>query len=306
MKRVLVYEFLSAGGVAADDPHEQATLLAQGAAMRNAIAADLARSGRAIELCVAVSDAAPASIGAPQRAQADEQPLDFFRRAIGQVDQVWAVAPESGGMLLQLARIAGPDRWIGCNEAAITLTASKTRTLAALERAGVATPRGFAGPRYVVKPEDGAGCAQTFVYDTHALAQAAAVERCARGEAVAIEPFVEGEALSLSLLCGQEGVELLSVNRQHIETSHCGALAFRGVSADATADPRGPVLAAFAREIVAAIPGLAGFVGVDLVWSAAQGPTVIEVNPRATSAYVGLSRRLGRNIGDSVLSMFAP
>jgi len=47
-----------------------------------------------------------------------------------------------------------------------------------------------------------------------------------------------------------------------------------------------------------------GFVGFDLVRSAAKARLFIEVNPRLTCAYVGLSRRLARNQARDVLAMF--
>jgi predicted ATP-grasp superfamily ATP-dependent carboligase len=50
-----------------------------------------------------------------------------------------------------------------------------------------------------------------------------------------------------------------------------------------------------------ALPGLRGFVGIDLIWNEERGPVLIEVNPRVTTAYVGLSRRLGRNLAADVL-----
>ena len=54
---------------------------------------------------------------------------------------------------------------------------------------------------------------------------------------------------------------------------------------------------------VRALPGLGGFVGIDVVWNEVRGPVVIEVNPRVTSAYVGLSERLGRNLARDVLRL---
>ena len=60
-----------------------------------------------------------------------------------------------------------------------------------------------------------------------------------------------------------------------------------------------------AHHIAAAIPGLRGFVGVDFVLGVDGRATVLEVNPRLTSAYVGLSARLGRNLAAEILADFA-
>ena len=65
----------------------------------------------------------------------------------------------------------------------------------------------------------------------------------------------------------------------------------------------GRTLAALAERIGHAIAGLRGYVGVDLVWHARRGPVVIEVNPRVTCAYVGLSRALGRNLAADAIEL---
>jgi predicted ATP-grasp superfamily ATP-dependent carboligase len=82
-----------------------------------------------------------------------------------------------------------------------------------------------------------------------------------------------------------------------------GEVAYDGVSIGAVPleDSRARPLAALATRVGRAIPGLRGFVGIDLVWHATLGPVVIEVNPRVTCAYVGLSARLGRNLAAEML-----
>jgi predicted ATP-grasp superfamily ATP-dependent carboligase len=162
-------------------------------------------------------------------------------------------------------------------------------------------------PAWVVKPDDGAGACATHVYADFAAARAAAGARRAAGEAIALEAWVEGEAMSLSLLVAAGRAEVLSVNRQHIRVDARGAVALEAVSSavEPLAGPRGVALAALAQRIAAAVPGLAGYVGVDFVWNAARGPVVIEINPRLTLAYVGLSETLGRNIAGVVLEALA-
>jgi predicted ATP-grasp superfamily ATP-dependent carboligase len=54
------------------------------------------------------------------------------------------------------------------------------------------------------------------------------------------------------------------------------------------------------RAVAAAIPGLSGFVGVDMIVDR-QGPVILEVNPRLTSCYPGLSRSLGANVAEMLL-----
>jgi predicted ATP-grasp superfamily ATP-dependent carboligase len=125
--------------------------------------------------------------------------------------------------------------------------------------------------------------------------------------AMTIEPWIAGEPLSLSLLCGSEGAEVLSVNRQHIVVDGDGMLSFEGVEPNVMPpdDPRMRALRALATQVASQLPGLRGFVGIDLVWHAHCGPVLIELNPRVTSAYVGLSASLGRNLAADILQAHA-
>ena len=64
-------------------------------------------------------------------------------------------------------------------------------------------------------------------------------------------------------------------------------------------------LAALAGRIATALPGLWGYVGVDLVMTD-RGPVVLEVNPRLTTSYCGLGRALGTSVAAMVLDLLAP
>jgi tyramine---L-glutamate ligase len=293
MKRVWVYEYLSGGG---DDLGGE--LLRMGAAMRDAMVADLLRVDGCSVSAATCSRAEVLPSGAKGvHAHVGESPAAFVARQAAVHDAVWLVAPETDGLLAQLHSAVPPARWLGCDAESIALASSKRATTERLHRHGVPTPQALASEpsirRWVSKPDDGAGAMNTRV---HADLSAA---RDHASASMVIEPWVEGAAMSLSLLCRPRGVELLCVNRQHIAIDAQGQVSFEGVSIDREAG-----YAAFdtvARDVVQAIPGLRGFVGIDIVWHPRRGPVVIEVNPRVTCAYVGLSAALGRNLAAEVL-----
>jgi predicted ATP-grasp superfamily ATP-dependent carboligase len=60
--------------------------------------------------------------------------------------------------------------------------------------------------------------------------------------------------------------------------------------------------AGLAGRLAATIPGLWGYVGVDLVLTR-EGPVILEINPRLTTSYCGLGRALGINTAAMVLSL---
>lgn len=308
MERVFVYEHLCAGGEAGAP--EEAELMPQGQAMRDAIVSDLLAAGHAVS--AATSDRAGAAPPGAQavRPAAGETMAAFVERLAAAHDWTWVIAPETGGCLAALTACVPPARRLGCALEAIVLASSKRATLERLQAHGVPTPADHAEPagRWVVKPDDGAGAADTRV---HASLAAARADLAARGPGAAVlEPWVEGDAMSLSLLCTAQGAELLSVNRQQVRVERVDGLdtvQFDGVTIDVLprGDPPFDALAALAAQVHAAIPGLRGCVGVDIVQHRQRGAVVIEVNPRPTVALAGLSQRLQRNLAAAVVAAAA-
>ena len=305
MMRVFVHEHLSAAGTATTD----AELLAAGRAMRDAVVNDLLRAGDcAVSVAVGAADLDLPWAARALRVPAGVAAADFVAAQATLHDRVWVTAPETGGVLGQLQRAVGATRWLGCEAGAIAIASSTRATLTRAAEHGLQTPLAFAASpatrRWVVKPDDGAGALATQLHNTLAAARDDAQQRQRRGESATLEAWVVGEPLSLSLLCGAGGAELLSVNRQRIEVDADGVLSFAEVQIDALPhdDARGLALRAWAAKLVGALPGLRGFVGVDLVWHPHAGPVLIEVNPRVTMAYVGLSAALGRNLAAAVIA----
>ena len=287
-------------------------LLAMGTSMRDAIVADLLRPGVyavTVATCAQASPVPGPAVSVLPRAA--ESAVDFVARQADRHDAVCIVAPETDGLLGQFQACVDPARWLGCDAASIKLASAKRATLLHLAKAGITTPLAFEHApeihRWVVKPDDGAGAVDTRVHASSDAAWDDWAQRSRGGRAMAIEPWVEGEALSLSLLCRAGRTELLSVNRQRLSIDAGGLLAYAGVEVNVLplADARGTQLGALARRVGRAMPGLRGFVGIDLVWHAQRGPVLIEVNPRVTCSYVGLSQALGRNLAAEIIEAHA-
>jgi predicted ATP-grasp superfamily ATP-dependent carboligase len=327
MTSILVLEFLSAGGLHGDPA--EAVLMPLGVSMRDAMAADLlALPGADLRVTVADCSAAPAEALAARlppaqaarlhrtRAHPGQTLLDFLGEQAGAHDLAWVVAPETGELLPRCRERVGDARWLGSGADAQHAAARKSRTLARLAAAGLPVPDDLAAEarRWVVKPDDGAGAVDTVVLADRAAAQRLAARRAAAGEPVILQPWVESadsaddQACSLSMLCGPGlpgGAEPLALNRQRIRVDAAGQVHFDGIERLATdpADPRWPALQALASRIAAAMPGLCGFVGVDLVRHARLGWVPIEVNARVSCAWVGLSAALGRPLAAEVLAL---
>lgn len=281
-------------------------MLDAGLAMRNAVAGDLARiPGIQVSLATGEQEAGHPIHGIRALSpRPGEGAAGFLHGQAPLHDFCWVVAPETGGLLLRVHEAVGAQRWIGCSAAAIRMTASKKATCAALDAAGIATPLVFSGGPWIVKPDDGAGTLQTRLHATRAAAEEDLQARLRAGQSALLQPFVAGEPLSIAIIVGPVLARPVAFNRQRLETDGDGWLHDLGVQ-PAALDPAGPraaQLQALAERVVAALPGLRGYVGVDVVWNERKGPVVIEVNPRVTCAYVGLSAILQRNLAADILA----
>jgi len=310
--RVFVYEYLSGSDPADVGGTDSDGMLEQGRAMRDALVSDLAAVDDVATTYGARTDE-PTPVAfrsAPVCAHARESAAHFVRRLTAANDCVWVIAPETGGILADLCASVGSERWLGCDLSSIRTASSKRATVERLREHGIRTPRSVSeddalrgGARWIVKPDDGAGACDTWVHRRLADALDDRMQREDRGERVMVERWEEGDAASLSLLCGMGSVEVLSVNRQRIDVDANGCVRYHGVDIDAFAHRPGDRFDRVARDIVRALPGLRGYVGVDLVLPPDGDPIIVEVNPRLTSAYVGLSATLDRNIAREVLDL---
>ena len=313
--RIFVYETTSA-----DPQCVEAALVSQGQSIRNAMLADLAMLDDVVVTC-AVSDAA--SAGLPPRVQPQVRPRPlpdsthrhrqsqaFLRQAARTNDLVWVSAPETDGLLESLRSVVADRQWIGCSRQAIRIAGSKKSTVTRLRAAGIAAPESIEASRasgslassgWVVKPDDGCGASGVRLHADLAGALGDREQRRQRHQPTIVKRGSTASR-SASRCCA---VPVRPKSSASIASG--SASASRGCC-DSTASASDPVpderrgqLGALAGRLRKALPGLAGIVGVDLVWHPALGPIVIEVNPRLTCAYEGLSAMLGRNIAAELL-----
>jgi predicted ATP-grasp superfamily ATP-dependent carboligase len=226
-----------------------------------------------------------------------------FRAAAAGADFALVIAPEFGRILETRCRWAvdAGCRLLGPAPDAVALTADKLALARHLERAGVPTPEtvpamqsviGYPRGPWVVKPRYGAGSQETYLLtDDHPIAVVKVPGDSPFGEPL-VQRFVPGRPASVALLIGPRQTVALAPAWQDL--SDDGRFHYRGGSA-----PIPPELAAraerVARRAVAAVPGLGGSVGVDVVLGDAED-VVIEINPRLTTSYVGLRALAADNL----------
>lgn len=310
--RLFVYEWVTGGGLVGHQGPLPESLLREGLAMVQAVAADAASLDGVSPVLLrdlrvpSLSAAAGELIDIASRGEHDTAVAELAAEA----DAILVIAPETDGALLDVVQRVSDlgGRLISPSAALVALASDKHRTGETLRAAGVPTPEAirlepddtlpteFVYPA-VLKPLDGAGSQATHVVaHTHDRPPAYAWPR-------RLERFIPGVPASVAVL-GIAGGDLVALPpcRQRIAID--GSLAYLGGET-----PLAEGLAERAQRLairaLQATPGLVGFAGVDLILG--DDPdgsldTVLEINPRLTTSYVGL-RRIVR--GGLVAAMLA-
>ena len=307
--RLLVYEFITGGGlIGAPIPR---TLLREGAMMRDALLADLTGlPGIALSLTRDARCTWPPTEMPVHRIEPNdgEAGIALYRRALTDVDAVWPIAPESDQALQRLeliARSAGKKVMLS-DAATLALCASKFETARALNSARVnvvptyRTPGELFGHRgkFVSKPDAGSGGAGIRLWRNSSAAFQALSAQSQSPQV--FQPWCDGESLSLSLLCADGVASLLSINRQHIAWQD-DCVMLQGITVNAYRRDAAN-FQALSRQIAQALPGLWGYIGVDLIRAKDGALTVLEINPRLTTSYCGLCDAVGINVAELLLS----
>ena len=303
LKTVFVCEFITGGGLLGEDLPER--LMAEGELMTQAVVRDFLALKR-FHLIVARDPRLPSLDAFVDVVTVNREPWEQWVTCIQRADAVLAIAPETGGGLERLNRlILAHDRvLLGCAPEAVAIAASKLATAQRLaEREISVVPTVALGADlpasangWTVKPDDGAGSEETYIlFASEAVKQRA---QALFGRQFVVQPFLPGDPMSLSLLCTPRHVRVLACNRQ-IQRRDGASLRQDGVIVNGAAHKREQTTR-LAEAILAAVPGLLGYVGVDFIDSV-NGPVVLEINPRLTTAYAGLSQSLGVNAAELIL-----
>jgi predicted ATP-grasp superfamily ATP-dependent carboligase len=308
--RIFVCEYVTGGGLM--DHDLPPSLKREGEMMLTALVNDLTALEGTQVLSTRDPRMPPAAVDARFVRLEDAGAVwECWRRCMAEADAVWPIAPETGGALERLSAMAEDEGrlLLGSRPQAVRVAASKRATSEILARHGVpmvatapaAGPWPHSKTGWVAKPDDGAGAEDTRVFTDAGelrtwLAQA---ERAGR---FVVQPLVRGEPASLSALFRDGQAWLLTCNRQHVVVAEGG---FRHLGGETGAlEALRPIFAPIAAKVAAALPGLWGYAGIDLLMTA-DGPVVLEVNPRLTTSYVGLGAALGRNPAAMVLALAA-
>ena len=233
---------------------------------------------------------------------------DTWRRCMQESEVAWIIAPETDGVLYELTQMAYASGCmvVGCTPETVRIAASKNKTIAHLANNGIpcipvindldTIPDCRTG--WVVKPDDGVGAEGCYHFtDIQQMRNYVKLQK----RQVIVQEFIPGIAASMSLLCHEGKAQLLASNEQLFQfrggKGHLQGVVVNGLKQYTSQ------FGDMGNDIAGSLPGLKGYVGIDVVISE-NGPLVVEINPRLTTAYTGLRHSLGINPAEWILSIF--
>lgn len=304
---IFIYEHLTSGALA--DEAFSPGLMHEGDAMLQALCQDLTALGH--QLCVMRDTRLPELNDTYGNIHVLPISSELEYHQVWQESQKTyqgfvVIAPETEGILQRLvANLEQKQKQhFGASAEAIALCSDKLKCCRILQQANIATPEtrlaldwlndAHSGEDWIIKPIDGAGCEDTFRLNREQTTDYLFRLSHKQLEQTIIQPFILGDTLSLSLFIENTKSSLLSVNRQHINISDQHQLTLS--HCEPTNEPllHQQEVETLIQKIHATMPGLWGFVGIDLIYS--EGKLwVIEINPRLTSSYAVPAFRQQRN-----------
>lgn len=305
--KIFVFEFFSAGGMAGTIIAQNAT--SEGQAILNAVLRDFSH----LDNYRTVTCLSPGM----QASHADETvPVTdsweaSFNTLVHQADGVLIIAPEEAGCLADLSQtvLDAGTILLGSSPESIRTASNKDVCAQLLLKAGIPFPETVVatletvdstadslGYPLVVKPLCSQDCeGVSLVLDRSELDRA--LDLLDGRKVMLLQRYHQGTHASVTVFVSGFDVTPLCLNEQRIVPGQ--PFVYRGGSTPFKhhLSDRAMELAA---EAVRLIPGLGGYVGVDMVLKE-DSCLVIEINPRLTTAYVGVSETLNINLAEAIL-----
>jgi len=224
------------------------------------------------------------------------------------------IAPETQGVLARLSALVQEKGCflLGSHPDSVRATADKWECHRRFVNAGLPTPDTWLVPvdqvlkkaeaigfPLVMKPLDGVGCEGVrLVTDLQSVRCALSTYHYGDKELL-LQQYIPGHAASATLLVSEKEARFVSLNRQTIAQG--ASFMYKGGRIPFVCDQYQQA-ADLAKRAAAVIPGLNGYVGVDLMVTR-RGCCLMEINPRITTSYIGLRRVVNINLAKTIWDM---
>ncbi len=239
----------------------------------------------------------------------DKNPFDIWEECFHKADICLIIAPETNNILYRLHELAEKNdcEILGCDLDSIKLTSSKILCLEMLRDFELFTPRTAILEKnnsltfpFVLKPDDGVGCENCFFIETESQLSNTLDNNFEVATWINQE-YLKGINASVSILSYKGEFKILSINEQEIEINQ-NQFFLRSIVVNKYFYLYEKIKTEI-EKILTAIPGLSGIIGIDCVFSE-NDIYILEINPRLTTSYCGLSKSITINPMQYLLETF--
>ena len=321
--KVILYEHVSGGGYAGHNISPG--ILAEGFAMLRTAASDFKAAGHDVSVLL---DGRISKLNPPINADCTvpvtypEETKRFLSSLASINDASYIIAPETGQILENYVALMEKTGKISLNtqSSVINQVGNKTSLQKILRKNHVNTPNSLVfsldenltaikreikeklGYPIVFKPADGVSCCGLCIVnnDSQIISAIEKIEAESSAKQFIVQEFIIGEAASVSLLVSNGKALAISLNKQNVNVA----------SPDKTSSYLGGCVPfdnslkeetfLMAEKAVECFSGLRGYVGVDFVLGKDK-PFVVDVNPRLTTSYLGLSQTVSFNVAQAII-----
>lgn len=303
---ILIFEYITGGGMAGETL--PASLVNEGELMLNAVAEDFAELAD-VQVGVMRDHRLQRNryVNDEHVVSAEHGYIEVIDALSTHIDALMIIAPESGNILSSLCEKYSNREFILLNSTAesTALMGNKFDTYEYLHGYGVSQIPTYEienmgsveADRFIIKPKDGVGCENIrLIATTQHLNDVISPDETKN---YIVQPYIQAQNASLSLLCWEGECRVLSANIQKlVEIDNRLELKECVVNALERDD-----YFEFSNKLIKSLPGLKGYIGVDILITNNE-VLLVEVNPRLTTSYVGLKAALGANPADWLLQTF--
>jgi len=321
--KILLYEYVSGGGLATEAL--PSGLLCEGYAMLRSLTEDFKAAGHEITVQL---DARIAQYNPPLKADKILQvssPDGFeqaLEKAIGSIEAVYVIAPESNGTLQFLVERVEDSGLLSLNSPSVAVARAadkaavierakglglffpKTLMINASDSVAVATEAVVCNVGFpaVIKPLSGAGCSGLNIVRDETEAEEAILQitEGQSSDGIIAQELIEGTPASVSLLCNGKTAEPVSLNLQDITlTPPDGISTYNGGFVPLEHPLKKEAFDA-AKSLAESFDCLKGYICVDLVLGN-EKVFIAEINPRLTTSYIGLRKVINLNVAQALI-----
>ena len=315
IKTIFVCEFITGGGL--NDSDLPPDMAVQGELMRDALLLDLSLLDYQVHTAVDARLTSPTHCESCHVVNAQDNPWQVWAYEMQQADAVWIIAPETEGYLQRMTTIASKyhKTIIGSGLAAVKVFSSKHSTYQLLQQSTITTIPTYLfdswsssewskhqSKLWLAKPNDGAGCEETVCFADAKDLRCWIIQNNKQASHI-IQPFIPGTSASITCVVHQGKARLLSCNEQLVAMDD-NVLRHEGCIVNGMRK-HWEGFEALANKVALLLPDIAGYIGIDLIVSAAGNQfTVVEVNPRLTTSYIALNEATGVNPASLIMQPY--